>query len=453
MTTLVHAQKLLQAGRPTEAEPILRALLAHTPPFTAADIPVMLALSTILEIQNNLDEMIALLRALLELDPASPTALGTLARALRTQGHYDEALAVLQPLANTPATPEAALALCPIYLSLKRNDDCRQLAEAALASPGLPPHTRATLGFHLGQALHNLGEYDLAFPAFKRANESLPRSFRRQHILTLYQGLRTAFSADRLATAPHATLDASNCLFIVGMPRSGTTLIEQIIDAHPLAHGCGELPDIRHIAAEFDKALGNRGPAAFADLTPKHLDHGARTYLDRMAQLAPEAAIVTNKLPHNFELLGLINRMLPGARVIHCRRNPLDTCLSCYFTNLGPAHSYATDLADLAFAYAQYTKLMRHWQAACDLPILDVQYEALVAETETFARNIIEFVGLPWDDRCLRFYETSRAVATASVDQVRSPIYTSSVARWKRYDKHLDPLLTSLRTAGVELPD
>ena len=453
MTTFAHAQKLLQAGRPTEAEPILRDILAHAPPYTTADIPAMLALSTVLEIQNNLDEMIALLRCLLELDPNSPAALGTLARALRTQGHYEEALATLAPLASDPTNPEAALALCPIYLSLKRHDDCRQLAHTALASPNLPPHTRATLGFHLGQALHNLGEYDLAFPAFKRANEALPRSFRRQHILTLYQGLRNAFSKDRLATAQRATLDASRCVFIVGMPRSGTTLIEQIIDAHPLAHGCGELPDIRHIAAEFDKTLGNRGPAAFADLTQAHLDQGAQTYLDRMAQLAPNATIITNKLPHNFELLGLINRMLPGARVIHCRRNPIDTCLSCYFTNLGPAHSYATDLADLAWSYAQYTKLMHHWQAACDLPILNIQYEEVVAETETLARSIIEFVGLPWDDQCLRFHETSRAVATASVDQVRTPIYTTSVARWKRYDKHLDPLITSLRTAGVELPD
>ena len=158
-------------------------------------------------------------------------------------------------------------------------------------------------------------------------------------------------------------------------------------------------------------------------------------------------------MPHNFERLGLINLLFPNARVIHCSRNPLDTCLSCYTIQLGLAHTYANDLTLLGHAYAQYHRLMAHWRTTLDIPMLEVVYEDVVADTETLARRIVEFVGLPWHDDCLRFYEAKRTVVTASVDQVRQPIYTSSVNRWKRYDRHLNPLRQSLISNGVPLPE
>jgi tetratricopeptide (TPR) repeat protein len=446
---LREAQDLLQAGRVIEAEPVLRGLLAHEPGL----VPAMILLANVLEIQGKLDELIALMGRALELEPGSPQAIGATARALRTQGKYDQALALLEPLAQRTPSAEIAQALCPIYNALGRFADCRRLAEPLAAARGLPLEARASLGFHLGTALRGLGEHEAAFAAYKRANDCLPRSFNRPRQLTLYKYLRDAFPAGLLAHGPRAGVDAAHCVLIVGMPRSGTTLVEQIIDAHPLAHGGGELADLRTVMTELDTALGNRGAAAFAEATPEQLDRGAQRYLARMAEIAPGARVVTNKLPHNFELLGLANRVLPGCRVIHCRRNPVDTCLSCYFTHLGPAHSYSTSLADLAWAYAQYLSLMEHWEAACTLPILEVRYEAVVAETEAQARRIIDFVGLDWDDRCLWFHESDRPVSTASVDQVRRPIYTTSVARWKRYERQLKPLLESLRTAGVELPE
>ena len=158
-------------------------------------------------------------------------------------------------------------------------------------------------------------------------------------------------------------------------------------------------------------------------------------------------------MPHNFEVLGVIERMLPGARIIHCTRNPVDNCVSLYFTQLNAFHGYSNNLDDLGWAYARYRELMRHWEAVCTIPILHVAYEDMVADIETEAHRILEFIGLEWDDRCLRFYETDHAVTTASVEQVRQPIYTSSVARWKRYERHLTPLLDSLRQHGVDLPE
>ena len=158
-------------------------------------------------------------------------------------------------------------------------------------------------------------------------------------------------------------------------------------------------------------------------------------------------------MPHNFEQLGLINLLFPDARVIHCARNPIDTCVSCYVTQFSIAHTYSCDLAHLGHAYGEYHRLMKHWRSALDIPMLDVVYEELVADPDAGARRIVEFLGLPWDDACLRFYEAERAVSTASVDQVRKPVYTSSVSRWKRYERRLGPLLAALRQCGVPLHD
>ncbi len=446
---LQRAQQLLAAGRAVEAEPVLRGLLAREP----GSAPAMVMLAGVLEIRGKLDELIGLMRRALEIEPGSAPALGVLARALRTQGKYEVALATLEPLAAGVPTVDRALALAPIYNALKRHGEARGLVGPLAGDPSLAQPARAALAFNLGDALHGLGEFDAAFAAYKRANDSYPKTFSRPRQLALYRDLRAAFTAERVRGGERAGVDGSRCVFVVGMPRSGTTLVEQIIDAHPRALGAGELPDLRFVAADLDKALGGRGPAGFAGLTGELLERGARAYLGRLEEIAREAgadaARVVDKLPHNFELVGLINRMLPGARVIHCVRDPVDTCLSCYFTALGPAHSYSNSLADLAWAYGQYRRLMADWAERCDVPMLEVRYEDVVADVGTHARRIVDFVGLGWDERCLRFHESERAVSTASVDQVRRPIYRSSVARWKRYEKHLGALLESLKAAGV----
>ena len=149
-------------------------------------------------------------------------------------------------------------------------------------------------------------------------------------------------------------------------------------------------------------------------------------------------------MPANFKHLGLIAQLFPGARIIHCVRDPLDTCLSCYFQHFSPSISYADDFGHLGAYYRQYQRLMQHWKEVLDIPMLQVDYETLIADQEGASRAIIEFCGLPWDDRCLRFYDTQRVVATASYDQVRRPLYTHSVNRWKNYERYIDPLKSAL---------
>ncbi|VAX41183.1 TPR domain protein [hydrothermal vent metagenome] len=451
--TLELARARLLAAEPIEAETLLRGLLEHEP----ASLPALLALAGSLEQQHRLDEQITILRTILEIDPDSTTAITGLAKCLRAKGDDDEAAAILEPLAVgvlSPANaPAVAFALAPIYRDQGRLDDCKALFDRALALEPLPVPVRASLTFGLADTLHRLRRDDEAFAAYRYANDALPRTFSREHKERMYDDIRRAFDADTLRNSPLATLDASRCLFIVGMPRSGTSLVEQILDAHPLVFGAGELNDLQHAITHACSSFGGPGVRCFESLTTDALNAGAKHYLDALTHRAPEAARITDKMPHNFEMLGLVNRMLPGARVIHCTRHPIDNCLSLYFTQLSAFHSYATNLEDLGTAYSLYRELMQHWKAACALPMIEVSYEDMVADTETNARRIIEFAGLDWDDRCLRFYETDHAVTTASVEQVRQPIYTTSVARWKRYEHHLGPLIESLRKGGVDLSD
>ncbi len=444
---LQASNALLLGSAPEQAEACARRALEIRPGWR----PAMLALAAALHQETRLDEQMAVLREVLGVSPNDPAACSAMAACLRMLGRNAEAIALLEPLASHALTPTLAITLAPVYLAAARAKDARDLIERALRFEPIPAPERSSLCFALGDALRRLGRHDEAFDAYRRANEARPRSFDRARQASMHATLQAAFG-EGLAGQPRATLDASRCVFIVGMPRSGTTLVEQIIGAHPRAHGAGEISTLQHALDAACAPYGGPGAEAFARLTAADLDRGAQLYLDAVDALAPGALRITDKMPHNFQVLGLIERMLPGSRVIACTRSPLDNCLSLYFTQLSLRHAYASDLADLGWAYAQHLRLMRHWREVCSIPILDVRYEEVVADLDAQARRIIEFVGLDWDDRCLRFYESDRPVTTASVDQVRKPIYTTSVARWKRYEHHLGPLIESLRAEGVEVP-
>jgi Sulfotransferase family len=246
-----------------------------------------------------------------------------------------------------------------------------------------------------------------------------------------------AFDRNELAVPRSGGLGNDLPVFVVGMPRSGTSLTEQILASHPEVHGAGELlywifaADAERAAAPAERA------AVIAEL--------GRAYLEGLAAQAPGASRIIDKLPVNFRHIGLIHAALPGARFIHIERNPLDTCLSIYFQGFSAAHLYATDFGDLAHYYREYRRLMAHWRAV--LPpqtLLDIRYEALVDDPEGSSRRMLEHIGLAWDPRCLEFYRTDRPVLTASNWQVRQPINKSSVERWRRYERFLAPLRAAL---------
>jgi hypothetical protein len=317
------------------------------------------------------------------------------------------------------------------------------LRENKLSAP-----KRWALHFGVGKRFDDLAAYDDAFAHYRAANElkggaaAFDPADWEQDISRIMATFSRRFFSER----PGLGNDSQRPIFVVGMPRSGTSLVEQFLASHPEIAGAGELNDFFLIAGNLSAILGTDIPyPASAELIDEEAAHRlARGYLDHLRELAPDAKRVADKLPGNFLRLGLIALLFPRARVIHCRRDPVDVCLSCYFQNFDERHFYSHDLANLGRYYRQYERLMAHWRATLTLPMLEVSYEALTADPEGVAREMIGFCDLEWDDRCLTYHERDHPIMTASVWQARQPVYRTSVQRWKRYEKHLGPLLQAL---------
>lgn len=238
------------------------------------------------------------------------------------------------------------------------------------------------------------------------------------------------------------------------MPRSGTTLVEQILASHPEVFGAGELTDMQDLLRQLTEtsATSLPYPECLTLIDGTVVARLADDYLARLRELSPDAPRVTDKLPSNFWHLGIIAVLFPHARIIHCMRDPMDVCLSCYFQDFDGYQPFAYDLTDLGQYYTQYERVMAHWREVLPVPILDVRYEELIADTEYVARGMIAYCDLNWDEACLAFHETDRPVLTSSQWQVRLPAYTSSIGRWKHYDLHLGPLKRAVRETASGIP-
>ena len=256
--------------------------------------------------------------------------------------------------------------------------------------------------------------------------------------------LIATFSAAFLARAPKARSSSTRSALVVGMPRSGTSLVEQILSTHPQVHGAGEMDDFPTMVQGISSFVPGDAvyPECMSDVSQSLMDQlvDARSQsLDR----ASAAPVVIDKMPMNFLHLGLVAMVSPGARVIHCVRDPVDTCLSCFFQHFGgPHYAFSTQLESLASFYRQYDRLMKHWQEVLPLEIMTVRYEDLVADAENVSRRMLDFLGMDWAPQVLRFHENRRTVKTASYAQVRRPLYSTSVGRSERYAHRLGPLMT-----------
>lgn len=339
-------------------------------------------------------------------------------------------------------------------LTLLRKDareEDLEVARRILADPLRPPQDHANAGYGLGKALDARGDYDGAFAAWDQANAARRRqagSYDRPVLVRRVDRQIAQFTRSFLEARRDWGSDSRRPVFVLGMPRSGTTLVEQILAAHPDVQGCGELTDIGNTVKALPKRIGTiqPWPEAAAALTPAVLRAAADDYLAAALKRYPtSAARLVDKAPINFIHIGLIALMFPHARIVWCRRDPRDVATSIYAENFSLAQKHATDLADIGFYYTHHMRLMRHWVEVAGGQICECRYEDLIADFEPQARRLVEAVGLPWDERCLRFHEADRPVLTPSRWQVRSPIYGAAVGRWKRYEKHLGPLLAELQ--------
>jgi tetratricopeptide (TPR) repeat protein len=396
------------------------------------------------------DEALASYDTALAINPDYADALGGKALGLMEAGRLAEAGAAIdRAIELSPQTPGFyhTLASCRRLAP----DDPRLATMEALAenAASLAPDERIELNFALARTYADKGDHERSFPRLAEAN-ALKRSrvaYEEAATLATLNQMAAAFPADRLGDEPGRGDPSPLPVFVLGMPRSGTTLIEQILASHPDVHGAGEILDFAQAIVDLGgtAAAALDSPEAAGRLSDDELRRLGALYLGRIRAMAPGAERIVNKTPANFRFVGLIRRALPNARIIHTRRDPVDTCFSCYSQMFRQHLGYAFDLGELGRYYRAYDALMAHWRTA--LPagaMLEVQYEDVVADLEAEARRIVAYCGLAWDPRCLDFHETVRPVRTASLTQVRQPLYKSSVGRWRAYAGHLGPLLAEL---------
>ena len=321
------------------------------------------------------------------------------------------------------------------------------MEDQARNAESLTPIGRSRLKFAMAKAYDDLGCYDEAFASMREGN-ALKReriAYDETRALESFDRIRSTF--DRKLLAKAGGFSSSLPVFVVGMPRSGTTLIEQILASHPAVHGAGELADFNWLVDQLPGTGGNvfRYPEDAATLSADQLAALGKAYVERQRQRAPSAARVTDKMPANFLFLGLIHLALPEARIVHVLRDPRDTCLSCYSKLFTAEQNFSYELGELGRYYRKYAELMAHWRDV--LPkggMLEVRYEDVVADLEASARRMVDFCGLDWHPNCIAFHEAKRPVRTASASQVRRPIYRNSEGRWRAYQSHLEPLFAAL---------
>ena len=436
----------LAQDQPDEAEAGFKAALRRDPNCVDA----LVNLAALWRGLGRLDDALEACRKVLSLHPDHADARAEEATILDFKGDPAAAAATLEPLvASGKAGSNGMASYAAACRQIDRRPDAIAALQAFLGRRQLATAERVVLLFELGRLFDEEGRFDEAFATVKTANVLHPHQFDAAAHAESVDEIMATFTREALAALPRASERSERPVFIVGMPRSGTSLVEQILASHPRVFGAGERNDLNRIVSALPDTLGTDTPypACVHHLTQAHCDQLARTQLTRLAAVAAEAQRITDKMPTNFEHLGIIALLFPGARVIHCRRDPLDTCLSCYFHRFAGHHPYAYDLSDIAAYYRQYRRLMAHWQAVLALPILDLAYERLVDDLEGESRRMVDFLGLDWDPRCLAFHESKRVVLTSSYDQVRRPLYRAAIGRHRHYAAHLAPLRTALGEA------
>ncbi len=396
---------------------------------------------------NRADEAEQAFSTALALDPLYVPALVNLGNLHEQRGDREQALqAYARALAIDPANALALSRLPGLQLPEDNADPLIARIRVALCRPGITAAERADLGFGLGRALDAVGDYDAAFAAYaaangdsRRAAKPRPAEYDARAQERLVDDLIRAFpraTSEECARAP-----APNPLFICGMFRSGSTLVEQILASHSRVTAGGEMALLPALAREnLLPRLGSSPPA----IDPGRLPALREAYREGLACLHPGANVVTDKRPDNFLYIGFVKELFPDAQIVHTVRDPIDNCLSVYFLHLDHTMAYALDLEDTAHWYLQYQRLMRHWKSIYGDSIHDVDYDELVRTPRPRIERLLEACGLPWEDACLAFHRTRTLVKTPSAWQVRRPMYLRSSGRWRHYEQHLGPLLEAL---------
>ena len=442
---------LMKQGKLTDAAARLQQALALKPDYAAA----CNNLGIILVQQGKPELAAAQYERALAIRPDYEEACNNLGNTYAEMGRLEDAVtAYRRALAIRPDFAEAHYNLSAKKKYTADDPDLKTLEAMARKSAKLTPKAQMNMWFALGKAREDIGRYDDAFAAYSAGNKLKRVTFEYDEdkasaaIDDIIRRYDRAFAAKKKAGLFGGKPGCGNAtpVFILGMPRSGTTLIEQILASHSKIHGGGELPFLPEIVSS---ATGLPAGSSYMDWLPGAgggaLRKTGEAYVRKIRALDGGALRICDKLPRNFLYAGLLHKVLPDAKIIHAVRDPLDTCLSIYALLFQQNLPYAYDLTELGRYYRRYARLMEHWKSV--LPegrILEIRYEDIVADLPTQARRMVAHCGLEWEDTCLEFHKNMRPVRTASIAQVRQPLYKTSVARWKNFERHLGPLQTAL---------
>ena len=382
------------------------------------------------------------------INPSSIPVLGNLANLKKQLGEVQEAEKLYKKiLSKNPSLARAWQEMAHVKRFHAGDTDIEAMQHLYNAGR-LDDEGQMHLAFALGKAHEDTGDYDTAFPYFVEGNQIKRRTL-SLHIDSYQQAMEKlieVFDGDFLARQGTLGCMDQRPIFILGMPRSGTTLVEQILASHKSVYGAGELENLSHI---ISKTISDF-PVGTGVITTTGFSSIGQQYIRQLENLAGKAQHITDKMPRNFLFIGLIALILPNARIIHCQRSPLDTCVSCFTLHFPRGQEFSYDLEELGSYYQFYRRLMDHWHRVLPGFIFDIAYEDLVKNPENKTRELLDFCGLDWDKACLDFHKSKRQITTASAVQVREPPHTRSVGRWRRFKRHLAPLKEALGSYAKE---
>lgn len=434
----------VSAGEPGNAIPHLRKAIGLQPGFIEPIVNLARAYKKLGRANLAYD----FFKRAVKLQPEHPLALFEYGEVLTNLGKMKQAVKVFKEcIKHGVSVVESLHNLTVIHKFSDDDDDSEiELIEKMIEGDVLEDGPRISLHHSAGKILSDLKRHDKAFAHYSKAKDIAGEKFDIAEHQNTYDRLISLFTPTFFAERAHYGVKSERPVFIVGMPRSGTTLTEQISASHPMVYGAGEMTNLRGLIDSTSDGAIN--PEAFAheisNMTAEKSVELAQQYLDALKRHSKMALRVTDKLPHNFELLGFIALLFPNAKVVHCRRSPLDNCVSCFTHKFSDFHGYNSNLSKLGLYYREYDRLMQHWQKVLPMKVYENQYEKMTSNQEVQTRKLINYLGLDWDDQCLAFFETKRLVQTPSRWQVRQPIYTSSVKSWQKYEAHLGPLIDAL---------